>query len=71
MQKIKKMIRKDDKSLQQIIRRVEEIKINYKGTKCNCELCDTWIHKKQHYSGPLPINMSNPQCLFITCSSFK
>jgi len=60
MQKIKNMIRKDDKPLQQIIRRVEEIKTNYKATKCNCELSDTWIYKKQHYSGPLPITMSNP-----------
>lgn len=44
--------------------------MNYKGTKCKCELSDIWISKKQHYSGTLPTNMSNPLYLFITCSYY-
>lgn len=62
MQQIKKMLRKDDKPLQQIIRRIEESKINdLKTCKCDLEEDHHQIFYEPHNNGPLLNNTCKPQ----------
>jgi len=60
MQKIKKMIKKDDKPLQQIVRRIHEAKFN-DVSQCNCDFKKNIIYYKLHSKGPLINDTSGPQ----------
>lgn len=66
------MIRTDNKPLQQIIRRIEEKKNANNNIKtCDCdESTDLWVHKKQHYDGPLLSGLTNPQYLLLSNKKF-
>lgn len=76
MQNFKKMLRKDDKPLQQVVRRVEENKTNCQYFKCECDLKtheqnDYFEYNNKHNKGPLITGTSNPQFLEMKFKSFK
>jgi len=70
MQQIKKMIRKDDRPLQQIVRRVNEKNFCFVNMNCDCDLTIDYIYGRQHYEGPLLLSSKNPRYSSIKCKDF-